>query len=76
MLTASFTAAVLGGITSLPGAFAGGILLGLVQAFADTHAQSLPGLDQLPGAQGEFVVFLLLLAVLVFRPTGLLGKEV
>jgi len=76
ILTASFTAAVLGGITSLPGAFAGGILLGLVQAFADQEAANLPGFDQLPSGQGELVVFLLLVGVLVFRPAGLLGKEV
>ncbi len=76
VLTASFTAAVLGGITSLPGAFIGGLLLGEVQAFANVHAKSIPGLDQLPGSQDEFVVFLLLLAVLIFRPAGLLGKEI
>ncbi len=76
VLTASFTAAVLGGITSLPGAFAGGILLGLVQAFADKDAAKLPGFKELPAGQGELVVFLVLVAVLVFRPAGLLGKEV
>ncbi len=76
VLTAAFTAAVLGGITSLPGAFAGGILLGMVQAFAAAHAKDVPGLSGIPGRQDELVVFALLLAVLVFRPAGLLGKEV
>ena len=68
-LVFSFIAAVVGGMTSLPGAFLGGLLLGVVQQFADNlMPASVPGGSLL-------VVFALLLLVLLFRPTGLLGKE-
>lgn len=76
VLVAAFTAAVLGGITSLPGAFVGGIVLGLVQAFANADATKIPIIKEVPAGQGDLVVFLLLLLVLLVRPAGLLGKEV
>src|SRR5436305_1837376 len=65
----AFTGAVLGGMTSLPGAFVGGLLVGVAQNLG-THylPASFPG-----GA--SFTVFCLLLAVLLVRPQGLLGKE-
>ena len=66
-LVGGIAAAVLGGITSLPGAFVGGMLIGLIQAFADASFT-------FPGAQGVVVGFVLLLVLLV-RPTGLLGSE-
>lgn len=71
-LIAGFVAAVIGGMTSLPGAFLGGIVLGLVEAFAKTDLLSV---DSIPG-YSRVVVFVLLLAVLLIRPKGLLGKEV
>ncbi|MDQ1445430.1 MAG: branched-chain amino acid transport system permease protein [Acidimicrobiaceae bacterium] len=70
LLTQSFTAAVLGGMTSVPGAFVGGLALGLVQNLAQFNISS----DTLPGAQ--FVaVLVVLVVVLLVRPTGILGKE-
>lgn len=64
------TAAIVGGLTSLPGAFAGGLIVGLVEAgagriFADS---SLPGVKTL-------AVFLLLLVTLTLRPNGLFGTK-
>jgi branched-chain amino acid transport system permease protein len=65
---------VLGGITSLPGAFVGGILMGLVQSFASADLRLVPGLGSIKGS-GELAVAVFLLAVLLFRPRGLLGSE-
>lgn len=64
------TAAIVGGLTSLPGAFAGGLVVGLVEAgagrlFADA---SLPGVKTL-------AVFVLLLVTLTLRPNGLFGGK-
>jgi len=61
----AFTAAVLGGIGSLPGAMLGGIILGL----AESLFAGLVNTDY-----KDVFAFSLLVAVLVFRPTGLLGK--
>jgi branched-chain amino acid transport system permease protein len=69
-LIPGFTAAVLGGMTSLPGAFLGGIIVGVVEAVAT----SAPVFDDLPGSPGTLLVFVVLLIVLVARPQGLLGK--
>lgn len=68
-LVTGFIAAVLGGMTSLPGAFAGGIAIGLVQSYANANAP-----DSIPGFSSVVVTVLLLLVLLV-RPQGLLGKE-
>ncbi len=65
----AFTAAVLGGIGNVAGAMLGGFLIGLVEAFA---TQYIP-----QGAQWtNVVVFSVLVLVLVFRPSGLLGEAV
>jgi branched-chain amino acid transport system permease protein len=58
------------GITSLPGAFVGGVVIGVVERLAAVNLQGtfIPGADRL-------VVFLLLLGVLLVKPAGLLGKE-
>jgi branched-chain amino acid transport system permease protein len=69
-LIPAFTAAVLGGMTSLPGAFLGGVIVGIVQAVA-TDAEVF---QDIPGTPSTLVVFLVLLGVLVVRPQGLLGK--
>jgi branched-chain amino acid transport system permease protein len=66
-LVGGITAAVLGGVTSLPGAFLGGMLVGLVQAYASAWLH-------FPGSQGVVVGGVLLLVLLV-RPTGLLGGQ-
>jgi branched-chain amino acid transport system permease protein len=69
-LIAGFTAAVLGGMTSLPGAFLGGVIVGVVEAVAT----SAPIFDDIPGSAGTLLVFIVLLVVLLARPQGLLGK--
>jgi branched-chain amino acid transport system permease protein len=69
-LIPAFTAAVLGGMTSLPGAFLGGVLVGIVQAVA-TNDEFF---EDIPGTPSTFAVFILLLGVLLVRPQGLLGK--
>ncbi len=70
-LIPAFTAAVLGGMTSLPGAFVGGVLIGIVQSVAT----SAPLFEDIPGTQSTLVVFVVLLAVLVVRPQGLFGDR-
>jgi branched-chain amino acid transport system permease protein len=69
-LVPAFTGAVLGGMTSLPGAFVGGLLVGIAQNVGITY---LPKLG-VPGSS-ELTVFALLLLVLLIRPRGLLGAE-
>jgi len=61
----AFTAAVLGGIGSIPGAMLGGVLLGLAETFAAAYVSS---------QYKDIVAFLLLVLILLVRPTGLLGK--
>jgi branched-chain amino acid transport system permease protein len=69
VLIPAFTAAILGGITSLSGAFVGGAVVGVAESVAlkATIFSGIPSPD-------TFVVFLILLAVLIIRPQGLLGK--
>jgi branched-chain amino acid transport system permease protein len=61
----AFTAAVLGGIGSLPGAMLGGILIGLIEAFWSGYFTV---------EYKDVAAFAILVLVLIFRPTGLLGK--
>ena len=68
-LIPGFTAAVIGGLTSLPGAVAGGMTIGLLEAFG-----RLSTFDAIPGASAVSV-FLVLLLVLLVRPEGLLGTR-
>ncbi len=63
----AFTAAVFGGIGSIPGAFIGGLLLGVIEIFARAYISS-----QLSDA----IVFAVLIAVLIVKPTGILGKPI
>ena len=60
-----FTAAVVGGIGSIPGAMLGGIVIGLAEAFSTGYLSS---------TFYDLIVFGLLIVVLIVRPTGLLGK--
>jgi branched-chain amino acid transport system permease protein len=69
-LIPAFTAAVLGGMNSLPGALVGGIVVGV----AESIAVSSPISEHIPGLP-SVVVFGLLVAVLTFRPRGLLGPR-
>jgi branched-chain amino acid transport system permease protein len=66
----AFTAAVLGGIGNLAGAVLGGVLIGFVEAFSDGLTWLTPGANWT-----RAIVFALLIAVLVFRPEGLLGER-
>ena len=63
----AFTAAVFGGIGSIPGALIGGILLGVIEILGRAYISS-----QLSDA----IVFAVLIIVLLVKPTGLLGKQV
>ena len=63
----AFTAAVFGGIGSIPGAFLGGLLLGVIEAMAQAYITT---------NLANSIVFLVLIVVLLVRPAGLLGKYV
>jgi branched-chain amino acid transport system permease protein len=71
----AFTAAVLGGIGNIPGAMLGGLVLGLLEAFAASYLSLLTG-----GAFGaeykDIFAFSVLIVILIFRPKGLLGEIV
>jgi branched-chain amino acid transport system permease protein len=62
----AFTAAVVGGIGSIPGAMLGGILIGVIEAFSTGYVG---------GQWSELVVFGILIGFLIVRPTGLLGSH-
>jgi branched-chain amino acid transport system permease protein len=66
----AFTAAVLGGIGNLTGAVLGAILIGMIQAFNEGLSWNAPG-----PAWTKSIVFAILIAILVFRPEGLLGER-
>jgi branched-chain amino acid transport system permease protein len=61
----AFTAAVLGGIGSVPGAMLGGLLIGLIEAFWSGYFTI---------EYKDVAAFSILVLVLIFRPTGLLGR--
>ncbi|HET6877007.1 MAG TPA: branched-chain amino acid ABC transporter permease [Jatrophihabitans sp.] len=63
----AFTAAVLGGIGNLPGAMVAGFLIGLIQSFSDGYISS---------NWSDAVIFGVLIAVLIFKPTGIFGERV
>ena len=63
----AFTAAVFGGIGSVPGAMLGGIMLGLIEQFSKTYISTL---------WADAIVFSVLVLVLIVKPSGLLGKTV
>jgi branched-chain amino acid transport system permease protein len=62
----AFTAAVLGGIGSIPGAMLGGVLLGLIESL---------GAGYISSEYKDVFAFAILILVLIFRPTGLLGTD-
>ena len=63
----AFVAAVLGGIGSIPGAFIGGLILGVVEILSKAYISS---------KLSDAIVFAMLIVVLVVRPTGILGKQI
>ena len=63
----AFTAAVFGGIGSIPGAMVGGVLLGIIEIFAKSYIST---------ELSDAIVFLVLIVVLLVKPTGLLGRKI
>lgn len=63
----AFTAAVLGGIGNIPGAMLGGYMLGILETF---------GAGYISAQWKDVFAFVILIAVLVFRPTGILGEQI
>ncbi len=63
----AFVAAVFGGIGSIPGAFIGGIFLGILEIFGKAYISS---------QMADAIVFAVLIVVLVVKPTGILGKNI
>jgi branched-chain amino acid transport system permease protein len=62
----AFTAAVIGGIGSIPGAMLGGLIIGLVESFATGYVG---------GQWSDIVIFGLFILFMLFRPSGLLGSR-
>jgi branched-chain amino acid transport system permease protein len=71
----AFTAAVLGGIGNIPGAMAGGLVLGLLEAFAASYLSLLTN-GNFGAEYKDIFAFSVLILILVFRPRGLLGEVV
>ena len=63
----AFIAAVLGGIGNIPGALVGGLVLGLVESM---------GAGYISAEYEDVFAFVVLVVVLIFRPSGLLGQRV
>ncbi len=63
----AFTAAVFGGIGSIPGAMVGGLLLGIIETFSKYYIST---------ELSDAIVFAVLILVLLIKPTGLLGKKI
>jgi branched-chain amino acid transport system permease protein len=66
----AFTAAVLGGIGNIPGAALGGIIMGLAEAMVEGYGS----LAHIPPSYSDAVSFVVLIVILLVRPSGLLGK--
>ena len=62
----AFTAAILGGIGNIPGAMLGGLLLGIIEAMGAAYISI---------AWKDAIAFLVLICILIFRPTGILGEK-
>ena len=63
----AFVAAVFGGIGSIPGAMVGGILLGVIESLGKAYISS---------QMADAIVFLVLIIILVVKPTGIFGKKI
>jgi branched-chain amino acid transport system permease protein len=62
----SFVVVLLGGLGSIPGAIAGGLILGLAENFSSVFLEA---------SYKDFISFVLLVAILVIRPRGIFGKQ-
>jgi branched-chain amino acid transport system permease protein len=71
----AFTAAVLGGIGNIKGAMAGGLLLGLIESLGAGYIEDLT-FGFLNSSYQDIFAFMVLIAILVLRPSGLLGERV
>src|SRR3989475_4843793 len=71
----AFTAAVLGGIGNIPRAMLGGLVLGLLEAFAPSYLSLLPG-GAVRAGHKDIFAFSVLIVILIFRPKGLLGEVI
>jgi branched-chain amino acid transport system permease protein len=70
----AFTAAVLGGIGNVAGAMLGGLLLGIIESLASGYIGTLTG-GLLGSNYRDVFAFLVLIAVLIFKPSGLMGRH-
>ncbi len=71
----AFTAAVLGGIGNITGALLGGIILGMLETFASSYL-SVFTMGAMGAEYKDILAFAILILVLIFRPSGLLGEQV
>jgi branched-chain amino acid transport system permease protein len=69
----AFTAAVLGGIGSITGALLGGLALGMIESFLNGILVYFPALGQ---RYTDIFAFSVLILILIFRPSGILGERV
>jgi branched-chain amino acid transport system permease protein len=72
----AFTAAVLGGIGNITGAMVGGIVLGFLEAFVASYLSLLTAGAFSGASYADIVAFTILILILIFRPSGLLGESV
>ena len=66
----AFVAAVLGGIGNIPGAALGGLIIGITETLVKGYGQNFG----IPSGYSEAVAFVILILILVFKPSGILGK--
>jgi branched-chain amino acid transport system permease protein len=66
----AFVAAVFGGIGNIPGAALGGVIIGVVETLVVAYSKNIG----IPPGYRDAVAFVILILILVFRPSGLLGK--
>jgi branched-chain amino acid transport system permease protein len=73
-LISAFAVCVLGGLGSVQGALVGGIVYGVIQALATSWQGTIAGQQISGSGLSDAIAFVVLLLVLIVRPTGLLGR--